>query len=104
MTGDGNLDEAIARLDAALNRLARAVAIRVENDLANAGAEEELAIMHDDRARLALDLDAALGRAALLEKTRDEVLRRLDVAGAGIVAALEDAVENDVRSESGRAS
>ena len=104
MAVDGKLDDAIARLDEALNRLARAVAIRVEHDLANAGAEEELAIMQDDRARLALDLDAALGRAAALEKTRDEVLRRLDAAGAGIAAALDDAAGSGARSDVGRAS
>ena len=44
--------------------------------------------MQDDRARLARDLDAALTRTATLEKTRDEVLRRLETAGAGVAAAL----------------
>ena len=88
---DGNLDDAIARLNAALEQLERKVAIRIENAHARAELEEELAIMQDDRARLALELDAALGRSAALEKTRDEVLRRLEAAGAGIVAALGDA-------------
>ena len=80
--------EALTRFFAALDQLERTVAARIENDLANADIEEELAIMQDDRARLALDLDAALTRAAMLEKTRDEVLRRLDAAGAGVAAAL----------------
>ncbi len=91
MQGEGKLDDAIARLDAALEQLARKVALRIGHDHANAELEEELAIMQDDRARLAFELDAALGRAAVLEKTREEVLRRLDAAGAGIVAALEGA-------------
>jgi hypothetical protein len=89
MQGNGKLDDAIARLDAVLEQLARKVALRIEHDHANAELEEELAIMQDDRARLALELDSALGRAAVLEKAREEVLRRLDAAGAGIVAALE---------------
>jgi len=91
MQGDGKLADAIARLDCALEQLARKVAVRIEHDHANAELEEELAIMQDDRARLALELDAALGRAAVLEKAREEVLSRLDAAGAGIVAALEGA-------------
>jgi hypothetical protein len=91
MQGDGKLEDAIARLDSALKQLARKVALRIEHDHANAELEEELAIMQDDRARLALELDAALGRAAVLEKAREEVLCRLDAAGAGIVAALEGA-------------
>ena len=44
-----------------------------------------------EEARLALDLDDALARMAALEKARDEVLRRLDNAGAGVAAALEAA-------------
>ena len=89
MQGNGKLDDAIARLEAVLEQLALKVALRIEHDHANAELEEELAIMQDDRARLALELDSALGRAAVLEKAREEVLRRLDAAGAGIVAALE---------------
>lgn len=91
MQGDGKLEDAIARLDSALKQLARKVALRIERDHANAELEEELAIMQDDRARLALELDVALGRAAVLEKAREEVMSRLDAAGAGIVAALEGA-------------
>ena len=79
---------ALMQFFAAIDQLESAVAVRIENDLASADIEEELAIMQDDRARLALDLDAALTRAATLEKTRDEVLRRLETAGAGVAAAL----------------
>ena len=79
---------ALTRFFAAIDQLEGAVAARIENDLASADIEEELAIMQDDRARLALDLDAALTRAATLEKTRDEVLRRLETAGAGVATAL----------------
>ncbi len=84
----GAYEAALARFSTALDQLERTAAARIENDLANADIEEELAIMQDDRARLARDLDAALTRAATLEKTRDEVLRRLEAAGAGVAAAL----------------
>ena len=79
---------ALTQFFAAIGQLESAVAARIENDLASADIEEELAIMQDDRARLSLDLDAALTRAATLEKTREEVLRRLETAGAGVAAAL----------------
>jgi hypothetical protein len=86
--GGGKTEAALARFSVALEQLERTAAARIENELANADIEEELAIMQDDRARIARDLDAALTRAATLEKTRDEVLRRLETAGAGVAAAL----------------
>jgi hypothetical protein len=85
------LDAALARLKAALEQLESVVAVRLEDDLSSAEMDEELAIMQDDRARLALELDDALARLSGLEKTREEVLRRLDHAEAGVVAALESA-------------
>jgi hypothetical protein len=88
MTHSEKLDAALSRLETALAQLERTVAVKLEDDLTSAELSEELAIMQDDRARLALDLDAALARLGALEKARDEVLRRLDVAGAGVAAAL----------------
>jgi hypothetical protein len=87
----GRLDAALERLRRALAQLEGTVAVKLEEDLSNAELEEELAIMQDDRARLALELDDALGRVVALEKARDEVLRRLDDAGADVAAALEAA-------------
>ena len=92
MSGQNGSEEpysaALTRFFAVIDQLESAVSARIETDVASADIEEELAIMQDDRARLALDLDAALTRAAMLEKTRDEVLRRLEAAGAGVAAAL----------------
>ncbi|TLG75601.1 DUF4164 family protein [Methylocystis sp. B8] len=82
------LEAAIAGLQAALSHLERTVADKLEDELSSAELEEELAIMQDDRSRLALDLDAALARQNTLEKGRDEVLRRLENASEGVVAAL----------------
>lgn len=91
MTHSEKLDAALARLTTALDQLERTVAVRLDDDLSSAELEEELAIMQDDRGRLALDLDDALARVSALEKARDEVLRRLDNAGTGVAAALEAA-------------
>lgn len=88
MTNPDKLEGAFARLSAALNTLERTVAVKLEDELSSAELEEELAIMQDDRARLALDLDAAISQVSALEKSRDEVLRRLESASAGVATAL----------------
>ncbi len=82
------LDAAIARFERGLDALETAVAQRLENEMSLADLEEELAVMQDDRGRLALDLDAALARAATVEKTRDEVLRRVERASASVASVL----------------
>jgi len=82
------LATAFERLDRALDKIENAVRLRIEEESTLADLEEELAIMQDDRNRLAQDLDAALARAASVEKARDEVLRRVERASAGVAAAL----------------
>jgi hypothetical protein len=82
------LEAAFVRFERALGTLEAAVARRLEDEASMADLEEALAVMQDDRARLALDLDAALARAATVEKTRDEVLRRVERAQAGVAAVL----------------
>jgi chromosome segregation ATPase len=82
------LEAAVAELQTALAQLERTVAAKLEDALSNAELEEELAVMQDDRSRLALDLDAALARQNALERSRDEVLRRLEAASEGVAAAL----------------
>jgi chromosome segregation ATPase len=85
------IDKALARLSSALERLETATARRLENDLSLADLEEELAVMQDDRSRLALELDSELAKANALEKARDDVLRRLERASEGIRTVLGDA-------------
>jgi hypothetical protein len=82
------LDKALARLRASLSLLESTIARRLENELSLADLEEELAIMQDDRSRLALELDAQLSKANALEKAREDVLRRLDLASGEIGAVL----------------
>jgi len=88
MTQPKRLDGALARLGAALDAFETIVAGRLENEASLADTEEELAIMHDDRGRLALELDEALARIGALEKAREEVLRRLENASVNVSAAL----------------
>lgn len=88
MTEPDRLDGALSRLSAALDLLEATAARRMENELSRADLEEELAIMQDDRGRLALELDAALAQTSALGRTRDEVLRRLERASAGVRAVL----------------
>ncbi|PWB82611.1 MAG: hypothetical protein C3F11_11025 [Methylocystaceae bacterium] len=83
-------DDAMRRLSAALEQLETTTARRIEAELSHADLEEELAVMQDDRSRLALELDAALAQKIALEKTRDEVLTRLDRTSLGIRAVLGD--------------
>jgi chromosome segregation ATPase len=83
-----SLSAAVARLEKALDVLESAAARRLEEEMSLADLEEELAVMQDDRSRLAQDLDAALARAASIEKTRDEVLRRLERASASVASVL----------------
>ncbi len=89
----------IAELQMAIAQLERTVAGKLEDEASNAELQEELAIMQDDRSRLALDLDAALARQNALEKSRDEVLRRLESASEGVAAALGAAVAAPVRED-----
>jgi hypothetical protein len=89
----GNVPEGVAqamgRLFAALDRLDAARERRAEADRLRGNLEEELAIMQDDRARLAVELDGATARVKTLELANDEVRRKLAHAIAEIRAVLE---------------
>ena len=84
--GADPLDAALARLLAALAGLEAAVGRKRETDLARSDLNEAFAAMQDDRARLALELDAALGRSQRLEAANDEVARRVEAAAAAMAA------------------
>lgn len=71
---------ALARLGTALGRLEAVVARRVEADAAPDDRDTELALMEQDRARLAAALDAATARLAAVEAAADAVGQRLDRA------------------------
>jgi len=82
------LAAAFARLSSALEAAEDVVRLRLEEDLSLADFEEELTVMQDDRNRLAQELDAALARASGLERIREEAVRRVERASAGVAAVL----------------
>ena len=86
------LDAALKRLAAALDRLDATSERRARADALRTNLEDELAVMQDDRSRLAVELDSAIARAKSLELANDEVARRLNGASAEIRGVLAEAV------------
>lgn len=82
------LDAALKKLAAALEKLEAASERRARTDSLRSNLEDELAVMQDDRSRLAVELDGALARSVSLETANEEVARRLKGANAAIRAVL----------------
>jgi Domain of unknown function (DUF4164) len=89
------LEPSLKRLRAALDLLEAAIERRVRHEEAQGDAREELALMQDDRARLAVELDGALDRNRTLLSANNEAARRLSHAGAAIRSILERATGDD---------
>lgn len=89
------LDRALKRLASSLDLLEAAASRRASADAARANLEEELAVMQDDRARLAVDLDSAIARANKLDAANSSVSQRLERTSATIRSILES-VDKDV--------
>lgn len=89
------LDRALKRLASALDLLEAAASRRASADAARANLDEELAVMQDDRARLAVDLDSAIARANMLGAANSSVSERLERTSATIRSIL-DTVDKDV--------
>ncbi len=83
------LEESLRRLAAAVDSLERAAERRMRHDDVRANAEEEYALMQDDRSRLAVELDAALDRSRALEAANIEAGARLSRAAQAIGAIIE---------------
>jgi hypothetical protein len=79
-TDTDSIDEALARLEAALSRLDAVVAHRIEAAAQPDDRDAELALMDEDRARLAAALDAASARLAEVSAATGAVGHRLDRA------------------------
>jgi chromosome segregation ATPase len=91
MARPASLDAALKRLASALDQLEAA-----SERLGKAGAEKRdladtLAVMQDDRSRLAHELDASLTRTQALEHATGEVAQRLGHAGTTLRRLLETA-------------
>lgn len=74
------IDAALARLEAAVSRMDAVVQHRLETAAEPDDRDAELALMDEDRARLAAALDAASARLAEVTATTGEVGHRLDRA------------------------
>jgi hypothetical protein len=85
------LEPSLKRLRAAIDLLEAAVERRARQDSAQNDAQEELALMQDDRARLAVELDGALDRNRGLLTANNEAAKRLGRAGSAIRSILERA-------------
>ncbi len=84
-------EPSLKRLRAAIDMLEAAVERRLLQDARRADADEEFAIMQDDRARLAVELDGALHRSRALESANGAAAERIARAGAAIEAWLHSA-------------
>ena len=83
------LEPSLKRLRAALDLLEAAMERRARQEGAKGDAQEELALMQDDRARLAVELDSALDRNRGLLAANIEAGRRVEKASAAIREVLE---------------
>lgn len=83
------VSDALQRLDSVLARLEATVTRRLEAEAAPDDRDAELALLGEDRSRLAAALDAASARLAQVEATSGEVGHRLDRAIAAVAGVLE---------------
>jgi len=74
------MEQAVKRLEAALQSLEHAVEERLSAAAGADGLAEEVQMLTADRARLAENLDQAEAHAAKLETINRDVARRLDAA------------------------
>lgn len=89
MPAEKTLDQALAELRAVIGGLENAVDMRIEHQRQNSEVEGEVRRVHEDRARLAQELDQSQFRANRLEEVNREVSRRLVTAMETIRAVLD---------------
>jgi putative heme degradation protein len=85
------LQEALSRLANSLDQLEAAGERRAIADRVRADLEDELAVMQDDRARLAVELDGSLARTRALALANDDARLAVERASASVRAVLEAA-------------
>ena len=83
------VSDALRQLDAVLSRLEATVTRRLEAEAAPDDRDAELALLCEERSRLAAALDAASARLEQVEATSGEVGNRLDRAIAAVSGVLE---------------
>jgi Domain of unknown function (DUF4164) len=90
--GADPLEPSLERMRAALDVLEAAVERRLRFDARRADANEELALMQDDRSRLAVELDGALGQ--------NRALSAANAAAAEVLARASERIEEILRANS----
>lgn len=85
-----SFENAIKILDASLAQLETAAHRKLDLERRRGDLETELAIMQDDRSRLAVDLDGTMARLRHVETAADGALQRLDRAMLNIRSVLGD--------------
>ena len=89
MPAEKTLDQALAELKAVIGSLENAVDMLIEHQRQNSEVEGEVRRVHEDRARLAQELDQSQFRTNRLEEVNREVSRRLVTAMETIRAVLD---------------
>jgi hypothetical protein len=74
------ITQALGQLRNAVTALEAVVSRRAQDDRSIETLKRELAVMQDDRAQIALDLDGALAKAARLDAITGDLGRRVDRA------------------------
>ncbi len=95
------LQRALRRLGSAIDHLEAAAARRAEADATRGNLDDELAVMQDDRARLAADLDGALARGRTLAQANGDVGQRLAQASAVVRDILDEMARSPTTPSSG---
>jgi len=91
--GAPQLDEALSRMREAMDRLQAAIDIRRRKESSRADADEEFALMQDDRARLAVELDGALAENRSLSAAHSTAAGALARAATTIEDLLAQAAD-----------
>ena len=85
-----SFETVVKLLDAAVTQLESAAQRKLDLERRRGDLETELAIMQDDRSRLATDLDGTMARLNKVEAAAGDAVHRLDRAMLAIHAALGD--------------
>ncbi len=88
MARPARLEAALKRLESALDQLEASAERFGRTGADKRDLEDTLAVMQDDRGRLAHELDSTMARKHALEEANDRVAERLGRAGATLRALL----------------
>jgi len=94
-----SFESALKILEASLGQLEAAAQRKLDLERRRGDLETELAIMQDDRSRLATDLDGTLSQLRRVEGAADDAVKRLDRAMLAINAVLGDEIGQENEQE-----